>query len=194
MSTSNATFRASDVFEKISLPYSDNMGNQNAVVDHLVSLYGDAEYDSVASLVRDLEMAHWAAGSFNLIYTHEIETFISHHMSDIEDIVREYADNMGEQPQVSTFSDFLIIALDVASNDIASAIEYADLKAVVNAVDYMDTAPEVIICDSWEAEDKVSEIIQHRMDMEVQHSPTWMNSDELMALEETLGELVRVVG
>ena len=189
---SNATFTASDVFSKINLPFSDGF-NQNAVVEYLTEYFGDYEYSSVDDMVRDLQMAHYSAGSLGMIYTYELEDFISGNIGAIEEVLDYYMENMGEDITVQSISGMLVIALDVAVNEIASAIEYADLQVIVNAVDYLDPNPEVIICERTEADDKLSEIIQARLDSEVQHSTTWLNSDELMAMEEQIADLIYVV-
>jgi hypothetical protein len=192
---SNPTFKASEVFSMINLPFSGNGYNQNAVVEYLTEYFGDHEYSSIDDMVRDLHMAHWAAGSFGLIYYSEQAEFLndSRNRDDIEEVIAHYAECTGEAISVREFSDMLVIALDVAVNEIASAIEYADLQVIVHAVDYLDTNPEVIICERIEADDTLAEIIQHRLDMEVQHSTTWLNSDELMAMEEQIAELIYVV-
>ena len=194
--TTNVTFRASDVFSKINLPFSTpsigGTGN-NAVVEYLTDHYGDHEYSSISDLVRDLEMAHYSAGSFGMCYTYELDDFLKAHLDDIEEVLAEYIDATGEKLQVETFSDMVIVALDFAANEIASAVECAELAIVANHADYMDTSPEVIICDAYEADDTVAGIIQHRLDMEVQHSTETVNEYDLAAMEETLLELVYTV-
>ena len=194
--TSNVTFRASDVFSKINLPFSTpSIGGtgSNAVIEHLTDYYADHEYSSISDLVRDLQMASWGAGSFGVVYTHELDDFLKAHLDDIEEVLAEYIDATGEKLQVETFSDMVIIALDFAVNELSHAVEYADLAIVANHADYMDTSPEVIICDAYEADDTVVEIIQHRLDMEVQHSTETVNEYDLAAMEETLLELVYTV-
>ena len=199
--TNAITFTASEVFAQVNL--SDLFSNGfacNAVVEYIADYFADNEYSSIDSLVRDLEMAHWSAGSLGLIYYSEQAAFlnVSTNRDDVEVVFNDLLDSIGEpfekhyEGGIRTFSDMLIHALDHASNAIASLIYHADLSAVINAVDYMDPNPEVIICERIEAEDKLAEIIQARLDMEVQHSPTWLNSDELMAMEETISELVRI--
>jgi len=128
-----------------------------------------------------------------MCYTHELDDFISGNINDIEEVLEYWMEAMGESLTVQSFSDMVVIALDVAISEIASAIEYADLKIIVNAVDALDPNPEVIICEGIEADEKHAEIIANRLDMEVQHSTTWLNSDELIAMEETIQELVYVV-
>ena len=189
---SNATFTASDVFSKINLPFSDGF-NQNAVVEYLTEYFGDHEYSSVDDMVRDLQMAHYSAGSLGMIYTYELEDFISGNIGAIEEVLDYYMECTGEDITVQSISGMLVIALDVAVHEIASAIEYADLAIVANHADYMDTNPEVIITDTNEAYDIRNEIIIARLDMEVQHSTQTVTQEDLDAMEETLNELVYVV-
>ena len=190
---SNATFTASDVFSMINLPFAGNGYNQNAVVEYITEYFGDNEYSSVDDMVRDLQMSCYSSGALGMCYTYQLEDFISGNIGAIEEVLDYYMENMGEDITVQSISGMLVIALDVAVNEIASAIEYADLQVIVNAVDYLDPNPEVIICERIEADDKLAEIIQARLDSEVQHSTTWLNSDELMAMEEQIAELIYVV-
>jgi hypothetical protein len=190
---SNASFKASTVFSKVNLPFAGNGYNQNAVIEYITEYFGDNEYSSVSDLVRDLHMASYESGSLGMCYTHELDDFISGNINDIEEVLEYWMEAMGESLTVQSFSDMVVIALDVAISEIASAIEYADLKIIVNAVDALDPNPEVIICEGIEADEKHAEIIANRLDMEVQHSTTWLNSDELIAMEETIQELVYVV-
>lgn len=125
----NPTFRASEVFSMINLPFSDGF-YQNAVVEHLTGYLGDHEFSSIDDMVRDLQMAHYSAGSLGMIYTYELEDFISGNIGAIEEVLDYYMECMGEDITVQSISDMLVIALDVAVNEIASAIEYADLKII----------------------------------------------------------------
>lgn len=195
--SNSATFRASEVFSMVNLPFSGN--GKNTVVEYITEYFGDHEYSSVSDLVRDLQMSSHSSGALGMIYTYQLDDFIcAGNIGAIEEVLEYYMECMGEDITVSSyaetlFSNMLVIALDVAVNEIAHAIEYADLQVIVHAVDHMDPNPEVIICERIEADDKVTEIITDRVDMEMQHSTTWMNSDELMQLEETIAELIYIV-
>ena len=191
--SNSATFRASEVFSMVNLPFSGNGYNQNTVVEYLTEYFGDNEYSSVSDLVRDLHMAHYEAGSLGMCYTCELEEFLAHNIDAIQEVLDYYMECTGEDLTVQSLAGTVVLALDVAVNEIASAIEYADLQVIVHAVDYLDPNPEIIICERIEADDKLAEIIQARLDMEVQHSTTWLNSDELMAMEESILELVYIV-
>lgn len=190
---SNVTFRASEVFSMVNLPFSGNGYNQNAVVEYLTEYFGDNEYSSVSDLVRDLQMAHYEDGSFGMIYTCELEEFLAHNIDALQEVLDYYMECTGEDLTVQSLAGTVVLALDVAANEIASAIEYADLQVIVNAVDYLDPNPEVIICERIEADDKLAEIIQARLDMEVQHSTSALSEEDYAALEETILELVSIV-
>ena len=187
--TNNVTIKAADIFAQINLPFANHAGN-NAVVEYLTDYYGVNEYSSISDLARDLEMAHHSAGSFGMCYTTELDDFLKANLDDIEEVLEFYLDATDEPFSVMSFSDLVAIALDVAANEIASALEFSDLAIVVNHADYMDTNPEVIICDKYYADEKVYEIIQHRLDMEVQHSPETVTEEDRDEMEETLLQLV----
>ena len=187
MTTNAITFTASDVFQQVNL--SDLFSNGwacNAVVEHIADHFADNEYDSIDSLVRDLEMAHWAACSFGLVYYSEQAEFlnVAANRDDVEEVFEDLLDNMGAPIEVRTFSDMLIQALDYASNAIATLIYHADLSIVINAVDYLDPNPEVIITD--DPDETIAEIIQYRTEVQADMA------DDLAAMEETLSELVRI--
>jgi hydroxymethylpyrimidine pyrophosphatase-like HAD family hydrolase len=189
------TFTASDVFQQVNL--SDLFSNGlacNAVVQHVADYFADNEYSSIDSLVRDLEMAHWAACSFGLIYYSEQAEFlnIASNRDDVEEVFADLLDNMGEPIEIREMSDMLIHALDHACNAIAGLIDHAGLSVVINAVDYLDQNPEVIITD--DPDGTVADIIQARLDMEVQHSTTTVSEDGLAAMEETISDLLRIEG
>ena len=122
--------KAADIFAQIELPYSKgNLGrySQNAVVRHLTDHFSDAEYDTAKSLVSDLRMAHWAAGSFGLIYDHELDEFLDcrSRRYDVEDIVQTFNDWTDEKLDgILRCSDLLIFALDFAANRIADEVEH----------------------------------------------------------------------
>ena len=190
---SNPTFTASDVFSMINLPFAGNGYNQNAVVEYLTEYFGDHEYSSVSDLVRDLQMSCYSSGALGMIYTYELEDFISGNIGAIEEVLDYYMENMGEDITVQSISGMLVIALDVAVNEIASAIEYADIKVIVHAVDYLDPNPEVILCENIELDGTLAEIIQDRIDSEVAHSTSTVSEEEYTDLEEQVAALIYVV-
>jgi hypothetical protein len=177
----------------INLPFSGDGYNQNAVVEYITEYFGDNEYSSVSDLVRDLQMSSYSSGALGMCYTYELEDFISGNIGAIEEVLDYYMECMGEDITVSSISGMLVIALDVVVNEIASVIEWENLKVIVNHVDHMDTDPEVIISSGVEAEDTYAEIIQARIDMEVAHSTSALSEEDYAALEETICELVYIV-
>ena len=195
--TSNAiTFTASTVFEQVNLSdlFKSNHWTCNAVVEHVADYFADNEYSSIDSLVRDLEMAHWGAGSLGLIYYSEQAEFLNAaaNRDDVEEVFADLLDSMGEPIEIREMSDMLIQALDHACNAIASLIYHADLSIVINAVDYLDPNPEVII--TADPDETVADVIQYRLDMEVQYSPYSLSEEDLADLEETISELVHIAG
>ena len=191
--TNAITFTASTVFEQVNL--SDLFSNGfacNAVVEHVADYFADIEYSSIDSLVRDLEMAHWAAGSLGLINYSEVTEFLNDatNRDDVEEVFEDLLDNMGELIEVRTFHNMLVYALDHACNAIASLIDRADLSVVINAVDYLDPNPEVIITD--DPDETVADVIRHRVEMEVSSSTHSLTHDELDELQELITSLVRI--
>ena len=190
---SNATFKASEVFSMVNLPFSGNGYNSNAVVEYITEYFGDNEYSSVSDLVRDLQMSAYSTGALGMCYTYELDDFLAHNIDAIEEVLDYYMECTGEDITVQSISGMLVIALDVAVNEIARAIDYADLQVIVHAVDYLDPNPEVIICERIEADDKLAEIVQARLDMEVQHSTSTVSEEEYAAMEEAIYELIYIV-
>ena len=193
--TNAITFTASTVFEQVNL--SDLFSNgftSNAVVQHIADHFADNEYSSIDSLVRDLELAYWGAGSLGLIYYSEQAEFLNAaaNRDDVEEVFADLLDSMGEPIEIREMSDMLIHALDHACNAIASLIYHADLSIVINAVDYLDPNPEVII--TADPDETVADVIQYRLDMEVQYSPYSLSEEDLADLEETISELVHIAG
>ena len=196
MTSNTITFTASDVFEQVNLSdlFKSNHWTCNAVVEHVADYFADNEYSSIDSLVRDLEMAHWGAGSLGLIYYSEQAEFlnVAANRDDVEEVFADLLDSMGEPIEIREMSDMLIQALNHACNAIATLIYHADLSIVINAVDYLDPNPEVIITD--DPDGTVAEVIQARVEMEVSSSTHSLTHDELDELEELITELVRIAG
>jgi hypothetical protein len=169
----------------------------------------DKKYSDVDSLVTDLEMAHCAAGSFSgIIYTQDILDRLSDSewRNAIEQAIEDYTDAVGESPSfdrdaMGYFSGFhlanlVTFAVDWVSNEIASFLRSnGTFYIVTQAVDSMDPSPErkVFLCE-YEAQDYVSESLQHRMDYIVQHSPYAIDESEYESLEEQESELIRLEG
>ena len=89
--------------------YSDN----NAIALDLIEQYKCNQYDSIGSLISDIEMAHCAAGSFNdMIYTRDIERKLcdSDWIDAIDAAIEDYKDNIGETPTFERVTDMVTFA------------------------------------------------------------------------------------
>jgi hypothetical protein len=172
----------------------------NAIVDYLIDEHiTDCKYNSVDSLITDLEMAHCAAGSFSgMIYTQDILDRLSDPAwrDAIELAIDSYTDAAGESPEFDrdcmgyrdTFrlENTVTFAVDWMSNEIANFLRSNDrFYIVTQAVDSLDPSPErKVFLDEYEAQDYVSESLMHRMDYIVQHSPHSISESEYDALQE----------
>jgi hypothetical protein len=183
--------KAGLVFEALGLRNED----QCPIQSHICDMMEDNEYSDVKSLVADLQQAHWAAGSFNMIYNWEIEDRLNRPewREAINKALDAYQDATGETFGISTLSDALTMAIDWVSNDLSYLVDSVRYWLVTEAVDSLDPSPDQYLFTSeQEALDHVSEGIQTRVDYIVQHSPHSISEDELQALEEQESELFRV--
>ena len=184
--------KAELVFEALGLRNED----QFPIPSHICDMMEDNEYSDVKSLVADLQQAHWAAGSFNLIYNREIEDALSRPewRESIDKALDAYQDATGETFGINTLSDALVMALDWFSNDLSYLVESVRYWLVTEAVDSMDPQPdEYLFTTEQEALDHVSEGIQTRVDYLVQHNPHSISEDELEGLQEQEAQLFTVV-
>jgi len=199
----NAITDTTEIRDAIQDRFTDN-----AIVDYILDEFMcDGNYDSVDSLITDLEMAHCAAGSFSgMIYTQDILDRLSDSdwRNAIEQAVEDYTDATGESPSFDRdamgypsgfhLENLVTFAVDWMSNEIASFLRYqGQFYIVTQAVDSLDPSPErkVFLCE-YEAQDYISESLQHRMDYIVQHSPYSISESEYEALQEQEMELIRL--
>ena len=183
--------KAGLVFEALGLRTED----QCPIQSHICDMMEDNEYNDVKSLVADLQQAHWAAGSFNLIYNWEIEDALNRPewRVSIDKALDAYQDATGETFGINTLSDALAMALDWVSNDLSYLVESVRYWLVTESADSMDPSPdEYLFTTEQEALDHVSEGIQTRVGYIVQHSPQSVSEDELEALQEQEAQLFRV--
>jgi len=175
-------------------------------VDEFLS---DNKYSDIDSLITDLEMAHCAAGSFpGMIYTGDILDRLadSGWRNAIEQVIEDYTDATGESPSFDRdamgypsgfrLENLVTFAVDWVSNEIASFLRYqGQFYIVTQSVDSLDPSPErkAFLCE-YDAQDYVSESLQHRMDYIVQHSPYAIDESEYEAIEEQESELIRMEG
>ena len=183
--------KAELVFEALGLRNED----QCPIQSHICDMMEDNEYRDVKSLVADLQQAHWAAGSFNLIYNWEIENCLNRPewREAIDKALDAYQDATGETFGINTLSDALVMALDWVSNDLSYLVESVRYWLVTELVDSMDPSPDqYLFTTEQDALDHVSEGIQTRVDYLVQHSPHSISEDDLEALREQEAQLFTV--
>ena len=176
--------------------YSDN----NAIALDLIEQYKGNQYDSISSLISDIEMAHCAAGSFNdMIYTRDIERKLcdSDWIDAIDAAIEDYKDNTGETPEFERVTDMVTFAVDWTSNTLAGHLLYmleeGDWHVVLEYSDTCDTKPESTLYETeHEATDAMLEAIEQRVQYVVDHSQYMVSETERDAIEETESELVKV--
>ena len=176
--------------------YSDN----NAIALDIIEQYKGNQYDSISSLISDIEMAHCAAGSFNdMIYTRDIERKLcdSDWIDAIDSAIDDYRNNTGETPEFERVTDMVTFAVDWTSNTLASHLLYmleeGDWHVVLEYVDTCDTKPESTLYETeHEATDAMFEAIEQRVQFVVDHSQYMVSETERDAIEETESMLVKV--
>ena len=176
--------------------YSDN----NSIALDLIEQYKGNQYDSISSLISDIEHAHCGAGSFNdMIYTRDIERKLcdSDWIDAIVAAIEDYADNTGETPTFERVTDMVTFAVDWTSNTLASHLLYmlegGDWHIVLEYADTCDTKPESTLYETEsEATDAMLESIEQRVQFVVDHSQYLVSETERDAIEETESELVKM--
>ena len=176
--------------------YSDN----NAIALELIEQYKGNQYDSISSLISDIEHAHCEAGSFNdMIYTRDIERKLcdSDWIDAIDSAIEDYANNTGETPTFERVTDMVTFAVDWTSNTLASHLLYmlegGDWHIVLEYADTCDTKPESTLFETeHEATDAMLEAIEQRVQYVVDHSQYMVSETERDAIEETESELFKV--
>lgn len=156
-----------------------------------------AYWDSIGQIIRQLEMASCAAGSWNrMIYTRDILNCLAdpQWQDDIDDALADWREYTGESPDITDLSSMVTFAVDHVAFNLASKLRRLDQVAVVTAyADSCDPSPDVIAFDTvWEAEDWVAEAIDQRVQYEVEHSPYTITEDELDAMREAEGQLFTI--
>jgi len=175
-------------------------GDHNAIALGLIEQYKGDQYDSIESLISDIEHAHCAAGSFNdMIYTRDIERKLcdSDWIDAIDEAIEDYRDNTGETPTFERVTDMVTFAVDWTSNTLASQLRYmleeGDWHVVLEYSDTCDTKPESTLYETeHEATDAMFESIEQRVQYVVDHSQYMVSETERDAIEETESELVKM--
>jgi len=180
----------------------------NAIVEYLIDEHITQDgYNSVDSLITDLELAHCAAGSFSgMIYTQDILDRLADRnwQAAIERAFEDYTDATGESPNLDRdamgypsgfhLENLVTFAVDWFSNEIASFLRsQGRFYIVTQAVDSLDPNPErKVFLDEYDAQDYVSESLSHRMDYIVQHSPHSITEQEYEELQEQELALINI--
>jgi len=202
------TLDISEVTENIRNHFSIGNGHflesRNEIVEYISDEFIDSNrYDSMESLILDLEMAHCAAGSFpGMIYTRDILDRLADRdwQNAIEQAIEDYTDATGESPEFDrdcmghrdTFrmENLVTFAVDWYSNEIASFLRSnGEFYVVTEVVDSFDPSPvrKVFFCE-YEAEDWVTVGIQARVDYRIQHSAESVSGAEYDAMVEEESE------
>ena len=176
--------------------YSDN----NAIALDLIEQYKGNQYNSISTLISDIETANCASGSFNdMIYTRDIERKLcdSDWIDAIDSAIENYANNTGETPNFERVTDMVTFAVDWTSHTLAShllhMLEQGDWHIVLEYSDTCDTKPESTLYETeYEATDAMLEAIEQRVQYAVEHSQYMVSETERDAIEETESELVKV--
>jgi len=184
--------------------------DKNPIAEYIVGEFlSDNKYSDIDSLITDLEMAHCAAGSFSgMIYTQDILDRLRDPdwQNAIEQAIGDYTDAVGESPSfdrdsMGYYSGFhlenlITFAVDWMSDEIASFLRSnGTFYIVTQAVDSLDPSPErKVFLYEYEAQDYMSESLQHRMDYIVQHSPYAIDESEYESIEEQEMQLIRLEG
>lgn len=145
------------------------------------------EFDSVESLISDLEMASCNSGSWSgMIYTRDIlERYQDEQwVNDIECAIEDYEDNCGELPDFGkpfSLCNFVTFAVDWTASNLASRIRsHGNAYVVTYAMDSLDPNPTRVAflneaeCDDW-INDNLAERVQHI----VNHSQYSISDEEL---------------
>tara|TARA_R110000787_G_scaffold211500_1_gene321317 strand:+ start:662 stop:1255 length:594 start_codon:yes stop_codon:yes gene_type:complete len=160
------------------------------------------QWDSIESIVRQLEQASCSAGSWgDFIYTRDIMAKLgdSDWLDAIEQAVDDYGDATGESPDFTingpfSLSNVVTFAVDWVAQDLAMRIRsFGDVALVTYAVDSLDTSPEVIAFASVsDAEEFVYDEVSRRVEHVVSHSPHAWDEADIDALHETELTLVHI--
>lgn len=154
------------------------------------------KWETVESIVEQLEMASCSAGSWSdMIYTRDIHDKLAdpQWIDDINQAIEEYCDETGESPTFDPYGsgfqleNTVTFAVDWVAQRLASRLRYMGKVAVVTAAtDSLDPSPDVIAFPSVdEAQDWVADEVQGRVDHIVQHSPYPISEEELSQIEES---------
>jgi hypothetical protein len=151
-------------------------------------------WHSIEDIASQLESASCANGSWNqMIYTRDILDRLSdpQWQDDIDQALDDFGDATGESPEITSLESAVIFAVNWVAVNLAHRLRAMDRVAVVtSAIDSLDPSPDVIAFASVsDAEDWVSDEVEHRVQHQVDHSPhaiTEADREAMMQVEFTL--------
>ena len=175
------------------------VGKPNAIESYLIDELTDSysEFDSVKNLIRHLEMASCASGSWSgLIYTRDIQDKLDRQdwRDSIDDALDQYQDATGETYTLEShyaMESLVTFAVDWFANDIASRLQ--------SLVDWEGGAWIVTIaedsCDPWPDHYAVigeANAIQLAQDLVNEKLQLVGPEQDIQEIEESLWQLVKV--
>jgi hypothetical protein len=177
---------------------TESLGELNAIEQHLWDeMAQESNWDSIESMVRQLESAACAHGSWaGLIYTQDIMDRLadSSWCDAISEAVEEYKNSVGEPLDVPSLDWMVTFAVDWYAYRLGQKLRNLGRVATVTcAVDSLDPSPDVLAfgCE-LEAIQWVEEEMTRRVEHIVAHSPYPIGEHELPALHAQELELLRV--
>ncbi|CAB4240606.1 hypothetical protein UFOVP3_59 [uncultured Caudovirales phage] len=178
----------------------DSLNIAGAIEDFLWDEIAECEWDSVESIVNQLETASCNAGSWSgMIYTHDIlERFQDiEWVNAIEQAIEDYQDACDEMPNLGKpfdLSSLVTFAVDWTASELANRLRSNGKAWVVTyAINSLDPKPmRVAFLDEWEAQEWVDDNVTERVQHIVDHSPYTISEYELESIRETEMSLVQI--
>jgi hypothetical protein len=176
---------------------TESLGELNAIEQHLWDEMSQQSWDSIESMVRQLETAACMNGSWSgLIYTQDIIDRLadSAWCDAISEAVEAYVDGVGEPPDAPSLEAMVTFAVDWYAYRLGQKLRSLGRVATVTcAADSLDPSPDVLAfgCE-MEAIEWTEEEMTRRVEFIVAHSPHPIGEHELPALHEQEFELLRV--
>jgi hypothetical protein len=178
----------------------DTLDITGAIENFLWDEIAECEWDSVESLIDQLEMASCNAGSWSgMIYTHDIlERFQDRKwVNDIEQAIEDYQDATGEIPNFGKpfdLSSLVTFAVDWTASELASRMRCNGHAYVVTyAIDTLDPKPvRVAFFEEYQAQEWIDQEVTERVQHIVDHSPYAISETELETIRETEMSLIHI--
>ena len=175
------------------------VGESNAIESYLIDELTDSysEFDSVKNLIRHLEMASCAAGTWSgLTYTRDIQDKLDQQdwRNAIDDALDQYQDATGESYSVESpyvMESLVMFAVDWFAQDLASRLQslvdwQGGVWIVTIAGDSLDTWPEhhAVIGEA--------NALQLAQDLVADRLQLVGPEQDLQEIEESMWQLVKV--